>query len=313
MTRRVTPAEHRHCSAILLLTIVAALLAPTARAASPACAGRWDATITVGSNRWPAWFEITGDETEPAMRLQLSAGPPQAVHPNLTPDGGLTFFSSALGGQVDGKFAGDSFAGTVQRPGADPLELSAVRAPDLPDSSVTWGKPVKLFDGHSLAGWTGRWNRDSSWAVRHGALASVRQNDDLESTEHYMNFKLHLQYRLQEYQDSGVHLRGRYEIQISNRGDDMAGPAGRPGAIYGYEPPLVDAQRPAGKWNMLDLELVGSRLTASLNGRLIHDHVRLAGITGDALDSNEGEPGPIVLQGHVGLVEFRDIVITPAR
>ena len=213
---------------------------------------------------------------------------------------------------MTGAFSGDSFAGSAPPQGADTLHLSAVRAPDLPDGPVTWGKPVKLFDGHSLAGWIGRWGRDSSWAVRHGELASVRGNDDLVTTEHYMNFKLHLKYRLQEYQDSGVHLRGRYEIQISNR-EDMAGPAGHPGAIYGYEAPLADAQLPTGKWNTLEVELVGSRLTARLNGKLIHDHTRLAGITGDALDSNEGEPGPIMLQGHVGLVEFRDIVITPAR
>jgi hypothetical protein len=313
MTRRVPLAERRHRSAILLLAFAAALLAPAAsRAASPACAGRWDATISLGSNRWPAWFEISGDEAEPAMRLQLPAGAPRPVHPILTADGRLTFFSDGLGGQVEGRFMGDTFEGTVARPGADALVLSAVRAPELPEGPVTWGKPVRLFDGHSLAGWHYRWNRDEGWESSHGALGSVRVNNDLVSNGRYTNFRLHLRYRLQHVQDSGVHLRGRYEIQLTDR-PDATGPTDRTGAVYGYEPPLVEAQLPAGKWNTLDVELVGSRLTARLNGQFIHDHVRLAGITGDALDSNEGEPGPIVLQGYLGLVEFRDIVLTPAR
>jgi hypothetical protein len=128
-----------------------------------------------------------------------------------------------------------------------------------------------------------------------------------------MNFKLHLKYRLREFQDAGVHLRGRYEIQLSDRVSSADADNARAGAVYGRRAPLVHAPRAAGKWNTLDVELVGSRLTARLNGRLIHDRVPLAGITGDALDSNEGEPGPIMLQGHLGLVIFRDIVVTPAR
>ena len=67
------------------------------------------------------------------------------------------------------------------------------------------------------------------------------------------------------------------------------------------------------EWQTFDITLIGRRVTVVLNGRTIIADRVIPGITGGALDSNEGEPGPILLQGDHGPVEFRRIVITPAR
>ena len=85
------------------------------------------------------------------------------------------------------------------------------------------------------------------------------------------------------------------------------------GGIYGFLAPSVDVARAAGEWQTLDVELVGRRVTVALNGTTIVDGQEIPGITGGALDSDEGAPGPIMLQGDHGAVEFRNLTIAPAR
>ena len=75
----------------------------------------------------------------------------------------------------------------------------------------------------------------------------------------------------------------------------------------------VDAARAAGEWQTLDVELVGRRVTVVLNGTTIIDGQEIPGITGGALDSDEGEPGPIMLQGDHGPIEFRTLTIALPR
>jgi hypothetical protein len=54
-------------------------------------------------------------------------------------------------------------------------------------------------------------------------------------------------------------------------------------------------------------------VTVFANGRKVICDQEIPGITGGALDSNEGAPGPLFLQGDHGPIEYRNIVITPAR
>jgi hypothetical protein len=226
---------------------------------------------------------------------------------------GVLEFSTVEFGEVRGHFNGTWFAGDPDpRSESRAPAWTAVRAPALADHAVSWGQPVTLFDGRSLDGWRMRFEGTGGWSVRDGALTVVRPRNDLVSERSFKDFKLHLQYRLEPAGDSGVHLRGRYEVQITDRVEEV-GAAGVSGAVYGHLPPAVSAQKPAGEWNTLEVTLVGRWITATLNGQLIHDHAEIPGITGDALDSAEGRPGPIVLQGHLGAVAFRDIVITPGR
>jgi hypothetical protein len=108
-----------------------------------------------------------------------------------------------------------------------------------------------------------------------------------------------------------VYLRGRYEVQIQDDAGKALDPL-RMGGVYGFIAPSVAAARPAGEWQTLDVELVGRTVTVVLNGLTIIDGQEIPGITGGALDSDEAAPGPIMLQGDHGPIEFRSLTIARA-
>src|SRR5581483_7338521 len=109
---------------------------------------------------------------------------------------------------------------------------------------------------------------------------------------------------------SGIGLRGRYEVQIA---DDIGRPpsAFSNGAIYGRIAPVINASRDPGEWQTFDIRLVGRQVTVSVNGVKVIDRQTIDGLTPIAIDANEGDPGPILLQGDHGTVEFRKVVLYP--
>jgi len=128
----------------------------------------------------------------------------------------------------------------------------------------------------------------------------------------FEDFKLHLEFRVPKGENSGVYLRGRYELQV----DDAAGlePSSHHlGGLYGFIAPSENVAKAAGEWQTMDAMLVGRMLTFTLNGTMVICNREIPGITGGALDSNEADPGPILLQGDHGPVDYRNIVITPAK
>ena len=128
----------------------------------------------------------------------------------------------------------------------------------------------------------------------------------------FNDFKLHIEFRYPEGSNSGVYLRGRYEIQVEdNRGQEPLSTFF--GGIYGFITPNEMAAKAPGEWQTYDVTLVGRRVTVVANGKKIITDQIIPGITGGALDSKEGEPGPIMLQGDHGPVEYRNIIITPAK
>jgi hypothetical protein len=83
------------------------------------------------------------------------------------------------------------------------------------------------------------------------------------------------------------------------------------GAIYGYRAPDGNLPNGLGAWSAFDITLVGRTVTVVRDGVKIHDNAEIPGITGGVLDVNEGEPGPIYLQGdHQGVIRFRNITIS---
>ena len=148
--------------------------------------------------------------------------------------------------------------------------------------------------------------------MRGGVLAATPPCVDLVSEASFGDFRLHAELRLPPGSNSGIYLRGRYELQLQ----DDAGKALdalRMGGIYGFIAPAVDAARAAGEWQTLDVELAGRFVTVVLNGTTLIDAQEIPGITGGALDSDESAPGPIMLQGDHGPIEFRNLTIAPAR
>src|SRR5213078_4624803 len=129
----------------------------------------------------------------------------------------------------------------------------------------------------------------------------------------YGDFKLHVEFKYPPNGNSGVYLRGRYEAQIEDSVESRAESTGGLGAIYGFLIPNENAAKGANEWQTYDITLVGRLVTVVLNGKTVVCRQNIPGITGGALDSREGEPGPIMLQGDHGPVEYRNVILTPAR
>jgi hypothetical protein len=174
-----------------------------------------------------------------------------------------------------------------------------------------FGTPVLLFDGKTMEHWDVQHkDRPSGWDVVDGVMTNEARANNLVSKHRFENFKIHCEYKLEEKSNSGIYLRGRYELQVLDDAGKEPESHGHM-ALYSRVKPLVNASLPAGQWQVMEATIVGNRLTVSLNGKKVHDNIVIEGITGGALDSNEGEPGPILLQGDHGKVWFRKVVVTP--
>lgn len=169
-----------------------------------------------------------------------------------------------------------------------------------------------LFNGRDLTGWKLRHaGGPNGWKVVDGVLVNTPPSGDLVTEEKFQNFHLHLEYRIPPRSNSGIYLRGRYEIQIQDDYGRTQLTREMNGAIYGRIAPTENASKPAGEWNSVQATLVGRRVTVVLNGKKIIDNQELAGPTGGALDDREDELGPLMLQGDHGAIEFRNIAIKP--
>jgi hypothetical protein len=169
---------------------------------------------------------------------------------------------------------------------------------------------IDLLPKSGLTGWHLRHTGENGWRNENGQLVNTPPSTDLVSDQTFGDFDLHVEYMFPKGSNSGVYLRGRYEVQIQ---DD----AGRDpeehinGAIYGLIKPKTNPTRPAGEWQTLDVRLVGNRVTVKLNGVKTIDNQEISGPTGGALDDRVGDPGPVMLQGDHGVVTFRSVRIKP--
>jgi hypothetical protein len=137
-------------------------------------------------------------------------------------------------------------------------------------------------------------------------------SSDIVTERQYMDYKLHLEFNVAPKSNSGIYLRGRYEVQIQ---DDYgkAPESHLIGGLYGFIDPIENAGKKAGEWQTYDITLLGRHITVVLNGKTVIDDKEIPGITGGALHSREGEPGPLMLQGDHGAVSFRNVVLTPLK
>jgi hypothetical protein len=145
--------------------------------------------------------------------------------------------------------------------------------------------------------------------VRNGNLVNEPPSANLESKEKFWNFDFHAEYRLFEHSNSGIGLRGRYEVQVF---DDYGRPPakGGHGALYSRIVPSKNASKKAGEWQTMDIRLIGRDVTVTLNGETIIEKGYVDGLTAMATNPHEGEPGPITIQGDHEKVEFRVIEVT---
>jgi hypothetical protein len=214
-------------------------------------------------------------------------------------------------------------------------------APDL--SNARYGDPVVLFNGKNLDGWVVRggahwgpldagasgakadgWiavdpDAVNGWSVHDGVLVDDPAQRDgqpyirygnLHTERVFEDFNLTLEVNLPPDGNSGVYLRGLYEVQLRDSYRKELD-SHNMGAVYGRITPVVAAEKPAGEWQSLDITLLDRHATVKLNGQTIIDNQPLQGCTGGALWSDESLPGPIYFQGdHTG-VQLRNIVLRP--
>jgi len=285
--------------------------------------GRWDITLKTPEGEAPAWLELSKQNGELKARMVGRWGGVCPV-PKVDVAGGVLTFGSLKEGDCDtnlafeGKVEHGKLTGSATGPHETPWTWIGVRAPSLHRSTPpVWGTPIKLFNGKNLDGWheftPGYFPANGHWTVVNGNLVSPGHGLELATNRKFRDFKLHLQFKLGPDSNSGVYLRGRYELQIEN---ESAGepPSHHTGGIYGFLAPHPELPRTTDKWQTYDITLVGRRVTVAQNGMTVINNKEIPGITGGAVNSDEAAPGPIYLQGsEKGHVSFRDIVITPAK
>lgn len=278
--------------------------------------GRWDLVISQEGEELPSWLEIrhSGSRTlvgrfvyatgsaRPIAEVKMNDGKFNFAIPPQWEDGNTYM-------EFEGSMNGEVLEGTMLYTNGETYDWVATRAPKLEHTkNPKWGKPIKLFNGKNLNGWQAM--GENQWMVASGELKSPKSGSNLVSEQKFDDFKLHLEFKYPKGSNSGVYLRGRYEVQITDSQGAEPSDVEYSG-VYGFLTPSEVVAKPAGEWQEYDITLIGRRVTVVANGTTVISDQIIPGITGGALDSKEGEPGPLYFQGDHGPIEFRNIVVTP--
>ncbi|MBX3745422.1 MAG: DUF1080 domain-containing protein [Verrucomicrobiae bacterium] len=322
--------------------LVAALLAATSwtAAAADAYLGRWALTIPGGGAGWlevrrdaGGWYDGSilwgGGSVVPVSSVFFEDG---NLHVTRTRDVRrrnadnqvvrTQQFTELLSGQV----YGDSIEFIRINPrengqGMERSEFSGRRIPPLPPrpdlSAVRFGEPIALLNGRDLTGWRLIETRAANgWSVENGVLinrpdkSTGRNYGNLRTDREFEDFNLTLEAKVPERGNSGIYLRGIYEVQVADSYGRPADSHGM-GGVYSRITPTTNASKPPGEWQTFDITLVDRHVTVILNGVKIIDNQPLLGCTGGALWSDESRPGPIYLQGDHEAVDYRNMVLRP--
>ena len=304
----------------LIILLISLSLVNTIEAApdTSSVEGRWDITIYNAGKTMPSWLEVVHSGLHTLVGQFVGAGGSARPISKVNFNNNKVSFSippqweTGSDLSFEATMQGDSLTGTITFPDGKTYNCSAVRAPSLKRSSTPkWGKPIKLFNGADLTGWHPSGEKNQ-WVAENGVLKSAAPGSNLVTDANFTDFKLHAEFRYAPHGNSGVYLRGRYEVQILD--DNATAPQkGVLGAVYGFLSPSEMVAKKAGDWQTYDIILTGRMVTIVANGVTIICNQEIPGITGGALNSNEGEQGPIMLQGDHEPIEYRNIVIIPAK
>ena len=223
---------------------------------------------------------------------------------------------------------GNNLTGTLVNPTRDGLSVTTRKfigwrlpdpgyAPDL--SKIKYGTPIQLFNGKDLTGWRLiNPNQTNGFKVVSGELVNDPVSPEgqrisfgnLRTDKEFDDFKLTLEVNIPEGSNSGVYLRGMYEIQVvDSYGKELD--SHNMGALYSRITPSVAAEKKPGEWQTMEIILCQRHITGILNGVKIIDNQPAYGPTGGAMQADVFKSGPIYLQGDHGKVTYRKIVLTP--
>lgn len=293
--------------------------------------GRWDISVSREARHRAWWLEISAAETpQPSGRFVGAPGGDMDKIPELKVENGTLEFRFSRKYRAPGddpervrqgiyraKLVNDHLEGSFIIDGiGEQTTWRGTRAPqikDVDDGSWKPAEPVKLFNGRDLGGWESvGGGAIAGWTVKDGVLENSPGVRNLLSLDRFWNFLLHCEFALGPHSNSGIGLRNRYEVQILEDYGQPASVHGN-GALYSRLLPSVNASRPAGEWQTMDVRLVGRTVTVTLNGKTVIDKKEIEGLTAIATDPDEAEPGQISVQGDHGAVKIRQLTITPLR
>jgi hypothetical protein len=212
------------------------------------------------------------------------------------------------------------------RPQPKVIDPGTASTPDVPGRAPS--DAVVLFDGTNLDHWRND-NAPCKWKLENGYMEVKPGSGSISSVDQIGDCQLHLEWQeptkfpgsSQERGNSGVIFFGRYEVQVLDSYENPTYADGGAAAIYGSWPPLVNAMRKNGEWQVYDILFTVPRFedkklvkpgyfTVSHNGVCVHNHVELYGNTNHRAMPNyepHGPRGPLVLQDHGNPVRFRNI------
>jgi len=203
------------------------------------------------------------------------------------------------------------------------LSLFGKRMPPLPErpdlERVRFGDPIDLL-AQGLEGWQlSDPEKLSGWSMSEETLVNESPKKDhgaygqfgnLMTVETFKDFELNIEYLLPEGGNSGIYLRGAYEVQVvDNPGSDPSD--GGPGSVYGRIAPTINASKPGGQWNHYRIILVDRHITVDYNGQRVIDNQPLPGCTGGGVNADDTVAGPLLLQGDHTTVRYRNILLRP--
>lgn len=237
----------------VLVTILSPLAADRDAVKANPLLGGWDLTVSDGNHQYPSWLQIrlSGYRT----LVGEYVGQFGSVRPisKIDFDTNTTAFRFVVPPQwerrtndivVEGKLEGDSLSGTVPNDSGKPVPFQGKRAPFLVrEHAPKWGKSIDLFNGHDLNGWKARNpNAKNGWRVENGFLRNASPGNDIMTERDFTDFKLHAEFRYPNGANSGIYLRGRYEVQIE---DDfgLEPDSHFIGGVYGFLTPRVNAAK----------------------------------------------------------------------
>lgn len=274
----------------------------------------WDLTITTPKDVYPSWMQFSGGANVRIVGRVSSVHDATEVKANGSH---LTFTTSEWFGKPikvawDVTMTRDKLTGIQRREDGVEGKIVGVLQPRLDrDPLATWTAPEPLFNGKNLDGWKPDNPAENHWRAVNSELVNESAGANIRTTRKFQDFKLHIEYNCPDLGNSGVYLRGRYEIQVEYEKPGTNDNKHGMGSIYGFIAPSVDLPRKPGEWESFDVTFVGNKVTVMRNGINTIDNQTIPGITGGAIDSNEGKPGPLYIQGdHTGGMKYRNITIS---
>jgi hypothetical protein len=302
---------------VIAAIVLACAVAATSAQQNPFL-GRWNVTGTGANSANVYWLEIKDDGGQLTGMFLNRGGSPVKLATVKVENGELVFQTTAPanGSATEGRarVQGGKLAGTLKT-GDRTVEFAGVRPPKWPAADANaphkLGTPVELFNGTSMDAWDVQdKSKPSGWSIVDGAMTNTPHANNLVSKQKFQDYKIHAEYKLEQNSNSGIYIRGRYELQVL---DDFGKPPDEHShmAVYAWHAPLVNASKPVGEWQTMDATIVGNKVTVTLNGQKVQDNSTLEAITGGALDANESEPGPVMIQGDHEKVTYRKVTVTP--